>query len=87
MTLESTQIEFHPYFLPVHGPTYELGRKHGILTASYSGLAPLHKAKGGPLDPIVDQLVEALSKRAGKPVSPAQVLGKWHQAKGNVFVS
>ena len=87
MTLESTQIEFHPYFLPVHGPTYELGMKHGILTASYSGLAPLHKAKGGPLDPIVDQLVEALSKRAGKPVSPAQVLGKWHQAKGNVFVS
>ena len=82
-----TQIEFHPYFLSVHGPTYELNKKHGILTASYSGLAPLHKAKGGPLDPIIDQLAGALSKRAGKPVSPAQVLGKWHQAKGNVFVS
>jgi diketogulonate reductase-like aldo/keto reductase len=81
------QIEFHPYFLSVHGPTYELNKKHGILTASYSGLAPLHKGKGGPLDAVLDRIAEALSKRAGKPVSPAQVLGKWQQVKGNVFVS
>jgi len=87
LALGLTQIEFHPYFLSVHEPTYELNKKHGILTAAYSGLAPLHKAKGGPLDPIIDRLVETLSERAGKPVSSAQVLGKWHQAKGNVFVS
>lgn len=73
--------------LSIHEPTYELNKKHGITTAAYSGLAPLHKAKGGPLDPIIDQLVEASSKRAGKPVTSAQVLGKWHQAKSSVLVS
>ena len=87
MTLGLTQIEFHPYLLSVHESTHELNKKHGILTAAYSGLAPLHKAKGGPLDPIIERLAEALSERAGKLVSSAQVLGKWQQAKGNVFVS
>ncbi|XWW98649.1 hypothetical protein V2A60_006650 [Cordyceps javanica] len=42
------QIEFHPYLQ--HGDLLAFHRAHGIAVAAYSPLAPLVRARGGPVD-------------------------------------
>ena len=65
----------------------EFHKKHGIVTESYGGLAPLTNKPGGPVDPTVKTIREAVEKRHGAPVTESQVLIKWLQAKGVVIVT
>jgi len=81
------QLEFHPYFFKVAGPIHEFNKKHGILTTSYSGLTPIVRARGGPLDPVLASIRDRLERSSGKPVTEGQVLGKWLLQKGIVFVT
>lgn len=48
------QIEFHPYLQD--RSLVEFQSSKGIATACYGLLAPLTKAKGGPIDDTLDQL-------------------------------
>lgn len=57
-------------------------RKHNIVTASYGGLSPIFREKGGPVDPVLDIVRERIKKDAGKEVTPGQVLGLWLRALG-----
>ncbi|KAF8512271.1 NADP-dependent oxidoreductase domain-containing protein [Gautieria morchelliformis] len=80
-------IELHPYDYKVSKPLLELHKKHGIVTESYGGLAPLTTNPGGPLEPVLKTVREALEKRRGSPVTEGQVLQKWLQAKDIVIVT
>ncbi|KAL5632410.1 hypothetical protein ACGC1H_005388 [Rhizoctonia solani] len=79
------QIRFHPYDYHAHAlaDLLDFANKHGIRIESYSGLAPITKLSGGP----VDQVVEGIAKRLGPQVTPAQVLMNWIRAKGAVIVT
>ncbi|KAL1955665.1 hypothetical protein VTO42DRAFT_8210 [Malbranchea cinnamomea] len=80
------QVEYHPYlqhsakasdgtdFLSFH-------KKHGIALASYGPLTPIIRAKGGPLDP----LLERLAKKYG--VGEGEVLLRWVIDRGAVGVT
>ncbi|KAL5632402.1 hypothetical protein ACGC1H_005384 [Rhizoctonia solani] len=77
------QILFHPYNYHEQVELLEFANKHGIRIESYSGLAPITKLPGGP----VDEVVEGIAKRLGPQVTPAQVLMSWIRAKGVVIVT
>ncbi|KAF8590067.1 Aldo/keto reductase [Ramaria rubella] len=81
------QIEFHPYVLKVTKPLLELHKRHGIVTESYGGLAPITTNPGGPVDPVLETVQEAVQNRRGSTVTQAQVLIKWLQAKEIVIVT
>jgi len=81
------QIEFHPYVYKDLLPTLELQKQHGIVTASYGGLTPIFRFKGGALDPVLTSIAKRLSETTGKPFSEAQVLYLWQRAKGVVIVT
>lgn len=76
------QIEFNPYILKASEPLFAFQEKHGILTTSFGGLLPLHKAKGGPLDSVFPAIRERYSKDLGIDISDEQILTKWTIAKG-----
>ena len=50
------QVEAHPYVWKALGPNLEIHEKYGIVTSSYGGLSPLVRGKGGPLDPVIEQI-------------------------------
>ncbi|CAE6483228.1 unnamed protein product [Rhizoctonia solani] len=77
------QIPFHPYNYHEQAELLDFANKHGIRIASYSGLTPITKLPGGP----VDEVVEGIAKRLGPKVTPAQVIMSWIRAKGVVIVS
>ncbi|KAG8872763.1 hypothetical protein FRB97_007359 [Tulasnella sp. 331] len=79
---EITPIEYSPYVMEAARPILALQEKHGILTVSYGGLTPLHKFKGGPIDPILSTIRERYSKDHGIDISEEQILTKWTLAKG-----
>ncbi|KAJ6597076.1 NADP-dependent oxidoreductase domain-containing protein [Mycena vulgaris] len=82
------QIEMHPYIWKAAEPIVKYGRENGNITpASYGGLTPLVRAAGGPVDEVLPAIVERLSKISGKPVTAAQVLGKWVLQKGAIVVT
>jgi diketogulonate reductase-like aldo/keto reductase len=73
------QIEVHPY-LP-QPDLVKFCKANQIQVAGYSGLMSLTRKKGGPLDPIVQQLAQS------KGVSEAQVLMSWGLQKDLVIVT
>ena len=81
------QIEFHPYVYKDLLPSLELQKQYGIVTASYGGLTPIVRFKGGPLDPVLTSIAKRLSDTTGKPFGEAQVLYLWQRAKGVVVVT
>jgi len=81
------QIEFHPYVYKEVLPTLELQKQHGIVTASFGGLSPIFRFKGGPLDPVLTSIAKRLSDTTGKPFTEAQVLFLWQREKGIVIVT
>lgn len=68
-------------------PVLALHKKHNIITSSYGGLSPLFRAKGGPVDPVVETIRERLESTRGQPVSSSQVLNKWLQQYGILVVT
>jgi len=81
------QLEVHPYFWSVIKPIHEFNKSKGIITESYGGLTPVVRAKGGPLDPVLERIRDRLASTSGKSVTEGQVLGKWLQNKGIVAIS
>ncbi|KAI9511126.1 Aldo/keto reductase [Russula earlei] len=81
------QIEFHPHVYKEVLPTLELQKEYGIITASYGGLSPVFRVKGGPLDPVLASIAKRLSDTTGKPFNEAQVLFLWQREKGVVIVT
>ena len=57
------------------------------MTSSYGGLSPIVRGKGGPLDPVIEQIRVRLEKTRGSPVSDGQVLNKWLHQKGVLVVT
>ncbi|KAF8511110.1 Aldo/keto reductase [Hysterangium stoloniferum] len=82
-----TGIEFHPYLLKAAQPLLDFHKKHGIIAESYGGLAPITKRPDGPATPVVKTIRDAVEKRRGSPVTEAQVLFKWLEAKDIVIVT
>ncbi|KAN0079917.1 NADP-dependent oxidoreductase domain containing protein [Tylopilus felleus] len=81
------QVEAHPYVWRALKPHLALHERYGIVTSAYEGLSPIERAKGGPLDPVIEQIRVRLEKTRGSPVSDRQVLIKWLQQKGMLVVT
>ncbi|KAL2424193.1 NAD/NADP-dependent indole-3-acetaldehyde reductase [Exophiala dermatitidis] len=63
------QIEFHPYLQ--HGDLLAYHKNKDIRVSAYAPLTPIVRAKGGP----VDGLLESLAKKYA--VSPGEILLRW----------
>lgn len=63
-------------------PVLEYMQEHRILPVSFSGLAPLWRVQGGPLDPVLDAIASRIRENTGNPATPAQVLHLWLRKKG-----
>lgn len=73
------QIEFHPYLQ--HGDLIAFHESQGIKTVSYSGLVPITRAPGGPLDPLLSALATKYA------VSEAEILLRWTLDRGCIAVT
>lgn len=73
------QIEFHPYLQ--HGDLLKYHESQGIQTASYSGLVPLTRAPGGPLDPFLSALATKYA------VSESEILLRWTLDRGCIAIT
>lgn len=73
------QIEFHPYLQ--HGDLVPFQESKGIKTVSYTGLAPITHAAGGPLD----TLLSTLAKKYG--VSESEILLRWSLDRNYVVIT
>lgn len=73
------QIEFHPYLQ--HGNLLAFHASKGIQTVSYAGLAPITRAKGGPLDPLLSALAQKYA------VSESEILLRWTIDRGCVAIT
>ncbi|OAA59429.1 aldo/keto reductase [Cordyceps fumosorosea ARSEF 2679] len=73
------QIEFHPYLQ--HGDLLAFHRDKGIAVAAYSPLAPLTRARGGPVDATWAQLAEKYG------VGEAEVGLRWCVDQGIVTLT
>ncbi|KAJ5169102.1 uncharacterized protein N7482_004696 [Penicillium canariense] len=73
------QIEYHPYLQ--HGNLVPFHDSKGIKTASYGGLAPITRAAGGPLDPLLSALATKYA------VNPAEILLRWILDQGVVSIT
>ena len=76
------QVEAHLCVWKALRPNLEIHEKYGIVTSSYGGLSPLVRGKGGPLDPVIEQIRVRLENTRGSPVSGGRVFNKWLQQKG-----
>lgn len=81
------KIEFHPYVYKEVLPTLELQKQYGIVTASYGGLSPIFRVKGGPISPVLTSIAKRLSDTTEKTFNEAQVLYLWQREKGVVIVT
>lgn len=63
------QIEYHPYLQ--HGDLIYFHKNKNIRLAAYAPLVPLVKAKGGPIDPILEELARKYA------VTPGEILLRW----------
>lgn len=73
------QIEYHPYLQ--HGNLVSWQQSKGIATVSYSGLTPVTRAAGGPLD----QLLPGFAKKYG--VTPGEILLRWCLDQGVISIT
>jgi len=74
-----SQIEFHPYLQ--HGDLLAYHKAKDIKVAAYAPLVPVVKAKGGPLDPVL----EALARKYA--VNPGEILLRWCVDQGVVPIT
>jgi diketogulonate reductase-like aldo/keto reductase len=70
------QIEFHAYLQEQSPGIIEYSRAHGILLEAYSPLAPIMRARPGPLDDLLPSLVEKYGK------SETLILLRWVYQNG-----
>ncbi|GMG54734.1 unnamed protein product [Ambrosiozyma monospora] len=75
------QIEFHPYLQNQSTGIIEYAEKNDILIEAYGPLTPIVRAKGGPLDSVLDSLAEKYGK------TTSQILLKWVHKHGFVTVT
>lgn len=73
------QIEFHPYLQ--HGNLVAFHESKGIKTVGYSGLVPITRAKGGPLDPLLSTLAMKYA------VTGSEILLRWAIDRGCVAIT
>ncbi|KAI6132153.1 NADP-dependent oxidoreductase domain-containing protein [Pisolithus croceorrhizus] len=81
------QLEVHPYVWKALQPNLSLHQKYNVVTSSYGGLSPLVRGRGGPLDPVVEDIRARLARTRGSAVSEGQVLHKYYQQKGILVVT
>ncbi|KAJ3736118.1 NADP-dependent oxidoreductase domain-containing protein [Lentinula guzmanii] len=81
------QIELHPYIWDTAARIYDFCQEKGIVVESYGALSSLFRVPGGPVDPVIANAVQRLSKESGTSVSPGQVLMKWLIQKRVVIVT
>ncbi|KIJ66696.1 hypothetical protein HYDPIDRAFT_149569 [Hydnomerulius pinastri MD-312] len=81
------QLEIHPYVWKSMQPVLALHKAHNIVSSSYGGLSPLHRAQGGPIDPVVKQIRTRLEETVGRSVTEGHVLNKWLQQRGILVVT
>lgn len=70
------QIEFHAYLQGQSPKILEFAKEHDILIEAYSPLAPLFRARPGPLDDILPELEKKYNK------SESQILLRWVYQQG-----
>ncbi|VEU20388.1 DEKNAAC101248 [Brettanomyces naardenensis] len=75
------QIEFHPYLQNQAPGVVKFAKDNGILVEAYSPLAPLSRAKDGPLRDLLPKLSEKYGRSA------TQILLKWAHQQGVVTVT
>jgi len=75
------QVMFHPYNWPKSSSLLSFATKHGIVLESYSGLTPITKMPGGPLDPVLEKIAKA------RGATPAQIIFSWVHSKRVVIVT
>ncbi|PVF98785.1 Aldo/keto reductase [Serendipita vermifera] len=80
------QIEFHPYVFQYCLPILEIHQKHGIRLASYGGQTPVSRKTDGPVNAVLDNIVEDW-KQKGVDGTPNQVLLRWLDAKDAIVVT
>lgn len=73
------QIEFHPYLQ--HGDLVRFQESKGIKTVGYGGLAPITRAPGGPLDPVLSALATKYA------VSESEILLRWVLDCGGIAIT
>jgi diketogulonate reductase-like aldo/keto reductase len=73
------QIEFHPYLQ--HGDLLSYHKNKNIAVAAYGPLVPVTRAKGGPLDPLLEKLARKYA------VSPGEILLRWCIDQGVVPIT
>lgn len=61
--------------------------KYKIVAASYGGLTPVIRFKGGPVDAVLKDITVRLGKEIGGTVTEAQVLQLWLREKGIVAIT
>ena len=81
------QIELHPYVWKEAKEIVDFCHEKGIKIQAYSPTAPLVHYKGGPVNAVVDNIAKSLGERAGKSVTPGQVLLKWAAQRGDISVT
>lgn len=70
------QIEFHAYLQGQSPRILEFAKEHDILIEAYSPLAPLFRARPGPLDDILPELEKKYAK------NESQILLRWVYQQG-----
>lgn len=70
------QIEYHPYLQNQSPEIVEFSKKNDILLTAYGPLTPIVRAKGGPLDPVLEELSKKYNKL------PTQILLRWTYQNG-----
>lgn len=73
------QIEYHPYLQ--HGDLVPWQESKGIKTVSYSGLVPITRVPGGPLDPLLSGLAKKYA------VNESEILLRWTLDQGYVSIT
>lgn len=73
------QIEYHPYLQ--HGKLLDFHKSKGIKTATYSGLSPVNRARGGPLDPLLADLAKKYA------VDESEILLRWTLDQGCIAIT
>lgn len=75
------QIEFHPYMQEQTPGIVEFCKKNDILLSAYSSLTPIARAKGGPVDPVLEELSKKYNKL------PMQILLRWTYQNGLIPIT
>ncbi|GAA5853688.1 hypothetical protein JCM9279_000276 [Rhodotorula babjevae] len=83
------QISLYPYIYDRNLATIEYCSSRGILIEAYELASSIIRPseQGGPLDPVLERIVDELEGSSGTRWTPGQVLLAWASAKGWVAVT